>query len=86
MEGKSMNWRILFLVVVAVLLIAATILFFKLSLHQKVTIVTDEVAVEGLKLTPVEALKIATPHLEAHGTYDWKKNHPLKTYVACVRS
>ena len=81
-----MKWTLIVLGGVSVLVIAAGILFFLLGLHQEVHILNDETEVPGFKVTPAEALEIATPHIKEHGTYDWAKERPLKTNVAVLRS
>jgi hypothetical protein len=81
-----MNLKTIIVGVVGVLLIVAAALFFMLGLHQEVTIVTQETEVPGFKLTPPDALKVATPYLEKHGTYDWNTERQLTTYVVVLRS
>ena len=86
-EGMStMNWKMISLGLVSVLTIGASTMFFVLGLHQEVHIIKDETSIPGFKLTPEKALEIATPHMEEHGTFDWSKERPLKTYVAVLRS
>ena len=81
-----MNWKIIFLGLVGVLIIGASTLFFVLGHHQEVHIIKGETSIPDFKLTPAKALEIATPHIEEHGTFDWSKKRPLKTYVAVLRS
>ena len=39
----------------------------------------DELA--DVKIQPADALKLAEPHLDTHGTYQWHKERPLIVYI-----
>ncbi len=41
--------------------------------------ITDKV--HGVKIQPNEALEIAKPYLEQHGTYNWNQEKKLETYI-----
>ena len=43
--------------------------------------IQPDMTFSDVKIQPRQALKIAEPHLEQHGTYTWNKDRPLKTHI-----
>ncbi|MEM6297734.1 MAG: hypothetical protein AAF740_03495 [Bacteroidota bacterium] len=37
--------------------------------------------VDGAYIQPKQALEVASPYLEEHGTYHWRKDKDLRTYI-----
>ena len=50
--------------------------------------IQPDMTFSDVKVQPQEALQIAEPHLEEHGTYEWQsaKDRPLQTHIVRASS
>ena len=51
----------------------------------EITYIQPDQKIEGAKIQPAEALKIAEKYIDEHATYLWKDKNKLKTHIVKKR-
>ena len=70
-------------IIIILVLAFLVIVGFTLSMGPGAIAVQPDQTFTDVKIQPSEALKIAAPHLESHGTYKWRgrDDRPLKVHI-----
>jgi len=68
-------------VVLLTLLLAAGAYIYFTFFFVEAAVVDPASSIEGVAIQPSEALELADPHLEEHGTFEWSGNQEMQTHM-----